>query len=84
MAFFYIVILDILFLLLCMSVFWGAVLGIAGIVLQIKNRLDTKKGKPVSKLRKLLTAIFCVLGTITLIVVILLLAHYFIKIKPLR
>jgi len=72
-------ILDILAIGIFVNLLVGILLGIIGIILQTKNRIDIKKEKTVSKIRKIVTLIFCILGTLAFIIVICIAVFYFVK-----
>ncbi len=72
MAFISLIFIEILALIVFTNLVIGILLGIIGLIMQIKNRIDIKKGKNVSKIRKILSLIFCILGAISIIIVVVL------------
>ncbi len=81
MAFLSIFILDILVLLFLVNLVIGILIGIIGIGFQIKNYLDIKKGRIISKIRKIVALIFCIVGSVSFVIVGSLFVLYFVKIK---
>lgn len=81
MAFLSIFILDILVLLFLVNLVIGILIGIIGIGFQIKNYLDIKKGRIISKIRKIVALIFCIVGSVSFVIVVILFVLYFVKIK---
>ncbi len=81
MAFISILIIDILAIVIFINLLFGILLGITGIILAIKNHFDKKKEKSVSKIRKIITVIFCICGAFSVIAFAVLALLYHIKIK---
>ena len=74
-----VLILDILAIIIIAILGIGIILGIVGIILKIMNVHDIKKGKEVSKFRKILTLIFCICGLISFIIVAAFSFLYFLR-----
>ncbi len=76
MAFISLLIIDFIILVLGYVIFSNSLFGIAGLILLIKNKYDEKKGRQISKIRKVLAAIFCILGIFALILIISVFVFY--------
>lgn len=72
---------DFIALTLGISLLVGALCGIVGLVMRSLNKKAVKNGQPVSKNRRQYADAFCILGIVSLALIVVVVVLYFVIIK---